>query len=155
MSRATSSSSTQGFTKPPMFGVRVTVTRTVLTILAGMAWGMATGGRLHPAAVAALPIVLVLIVFVTIYHVALTHWISTWWEWLRHRRTFAAEPPPPARNVLINGVPIGVVAENEQLITLVELHGDPLAPSVVTDTEERTANVLDIGQLAKPGWSSP
>ncbi|WP_255251222.1 type VII secretion protein EccE [Mycobacterium avium] len=148
MSRNVSSSSAQGFTKPPMLGVRVTVTRTVLIILAGMAWVMATGGRLHPAAVAAVPIVLMLIVFITIYHVALTHWMSTWWAWLRHRRSVGTEPPPPARNVFINGVPIGVVAENEQLITLVELHGDPLAPSVVTDTEERTANVLDIGELA-------
>lgn len=148
MSSNMSSNSAQGFTKPPMLGVRVTVTRTVLTILAGMAWVMATAGRLHPAAVAAVPIVLMLIVFITIYHVALTHWMSTWWAWLRHRRSVAAEPPPPARNVFINGVPIGVVAENEQLITLVELHGDPLSPSVVTDTEERTANVLDIGEIA-------
>ncbi|MBS1691264.1 MAG: type VII secretion protein EccE [Actinobacteria bacterium] len=131
-----------------MFGVRVTVPRTVLVIIAGLAWVMATLGRLHPAAVAAVPIVLMLVVFITIYHVALTHWMSTWWTWLRHRRSVAAEPPPPARNVFINGVPIGVVAENEQLITLVELHNDPLAPSVVTDTEERTPNVLDIGELA-------
>lgn len=92
MSSNMSSTSAQGFTKPPMLGVRVTVTRTVLTILAGMAWVMSTGGRLHPAAVAAVPIVLTLIVFITIYHVALTHWMSTWWAWLRHRRSVAAEP---------------------------------------------------------------
>lgn len=148
MSTNYSPSSAQGFTKPPMLGVRVTLTRTVLIILIGMAWVMATGGRLHPAAVVAVPVVLMLLVFITIYHVALTHWMSTWWAWLRRRRSVAADAPPPARNVFLNGVAIGVVAENEQLITLVELHGDPLAPSVVTDTEERTANVLDIGELA-------
>ena len=148
MSSNMSSNSAKGFTKPPMLGVRVTVTRTVLSILAGMAWVMATGGWLHPAAVAAVPIVLMLVVFITVYQVALTHWMSTWWAWLRHRRTVAAEPPLPARNVFIDGVRIGVVAENEQLITLVELHSDPLSPSVVTDTEERTANVLDLSELA-------
>lgn len=149
MSTNISSSSAQGFTKPPMLGVRVTVTRTVLIILAGMAWVMATGGRLHPAVVAVVPIVVMLLVFVTIYHVALTHWMSTWWAWLRRRRSVAAQPPPAARDVFVNGEAIGVVAENERLITLIELHGDPLAPSVVTDTEERTANVLDIGELAR------
>ncbi|UQX13423.1 type VII secretion protein EccE [Candidatus Mycobacterium methanotrophicum] len=144
----TTSSGGGGFTKPPMVGMRVTLARTVVITLTLMAWVVATRGRLHPAAVAAVPVVVLLVAFVTIYHVALTHWVATWWSWLRQRRSLTLAAAPRAHDVLLGDVPVGVLTENEQLITLIELHGDPLAPSVVSETEERTINVLSIAGLS-------
>src|SRR6202044_3456053 len=70
-----------GFTKPPMLGVRISVWRTVAIALVSAAWIVAAWGRLHPAAVAVPPVVVVLIAFTTIYHVSLTRWVLRWWSW--------------------------------------------------------------------------
>lgn len=137
-----------GFTKPPILGVRVTVPRSVLSALVGLAWISATLGRLHPVAVAALPVVMVIVAFTTIYHVPTTHWVMTGWAWLRRRRVTTPAPVTPAEEVFVSGVAIGVVSEHEVLSVMIELHSDPMAPTVATDTEERTANVLDVAELA-------
>ncbi|WP_236740582.1 type VII secretion protein EccE [Mycobacteroides abscessus] len=144
---AQSATTTTGFTKPPMFGLRFSTPRIVTVCLASMAWLAATVGRLHPAAIAVVPAVLSVLVFVTIYHVAVTHWTLTWWGW-RQSRTKVPSAPPPAVDVFIDDTAIGVVEENEQMATLIELHSDPLAPAVVTDTEERTVNKLAMADLA-------
>lgn len=137
-----------GFTKPPILGVRVTVPRSVLSALVGLAWISATLGRLHPVAVAALPGVMVSVAFTTIYHVPTTHWVMTGWAWLRRRRVTTPAPVTAAEEVFVSGVAIGVVSEHEVLSVMIELHSDPMAPTVATDTEERTANVLDVAELA-------
>lgn len=148
MSSPTHSSAPAGFTKPPMFGLHWSPWRAVIVILASAVWISATAGRLHPAWVA-LPVVLaVLIAFTTIYHVTLTRWVQRWWSWLRRRRTRTEVSWVPARDVSIADVAIGVISENETLIAMIELRPDPIAPSVVTDTEERTINTVSIGQLA-------
>lgn len=137
-----------GFTKPPILGVRVTVPRSVLSALVGLAWISATLGRLHPVAVAALPVVMVIVAFTTIYHVPTTDWVMTGWAWLRGRRVTSPAPVIPAEEAFVSGVAIGVVSEHEVLSVMIELHSDPMAPTVATDTEERTANVLDVAELA-------
>lgn len=145
---AQSATTTTGFTKPPMFGLRFSTPRIVTVCLVSMAWLAATVGRLHPAAVVVVPMVLSVLVFVTIYHVAVTHWTLTWWGW-RQSRTQIPSAPPLAVDVFIDDTAIGVVEENEQMVTLIELHSDPLAPAVVTDTEERTVNKLAMADLAE------
>lgn len=140
--------SARGFTKPPLLRARITSARAVFVIIVAMAWIWATAGRLHLSAVIIPPIILAFIVFATIYHVAMSHWVTLWWTWLRRRRAMRITPAVAAHDVRIDDVSIGVVAENEALITLVELHGDPLAPTVVTDTEERTVNVLSVANIA-------
>jgi type VII secretion protein EccE len=138
-----------GFTKPPMLGVRISVWRTVLIALLAAAWVVAAWGRLHPAAVAAPPVVLVVIAFTTIYHVSLTRWVLRWWSWWRHRRDAAVLPSDGiARDVSV-GTDIGVISENETLVTMVALEPDPLAPSVVVENEERTINTVGISRLAE------
>ena len=143
-----SPSGATGFTKPPILGVGVTVARAVLVILTVLAWVTAVRDRLHPAVVAAVPIVAAVAAFITIYHVALTHWLLRWWAWVRRRRSPHLTAPLPAREVILGDAAIGVVTENEHLVTLIDLCSDPLAPAVVSETEERTVNTLSIAELA-------
>ncbi|EUA17491.1 hypothetical protein I552_0692 [Mycobacterium xenopi 3993] len=101
--------------------------------------------------VAAVPLLVIAIVFTTIYHVTLTRWVLRWLAWRRHRRDPAPLPAADAVcDVALDGVAggIGVVSENETLITMVELEPDPIAPTVVVENEERTINTLHINRLA-------
>lgn len=148
MNRSRASNTAQGFTKPPMLRVRVSVPRSVLIVLAAMVWASTTAGRLHPTLVAGVPVVVAIVAFTTIYHVAMTHWVVTGWAWMRRRRAVTAAATVQAQDAFVAGVAIGVVSEHETLSVLIELHSDPLAPTVATDTEERTANVLDVADLA-------
>ncbi|EUA09627.1 type VII secretion protein EccE [Mycobacterium xenopi 4042] len=94
---------------------------------------------------------MIAIVFTTIYHVTLTRWVLRWLAWRRHRRDPAPLPAADAVcDVALDGVAggIGVVSENETLITMVELEPDPIAPTVVVENEERTINTLHINRLA-------
>lgn len=143
------STTATGFTKPPIFGTIVTVARAVVFILATMVWTTVTVGRLHPAVVAAVPLLIVAVAFVTIYRVATTHWLYRWLAWLRSGRSREVTPWPAAHDIATAGIGIGVVSENEVLTTLIELHPEPLAPTVVTDAEERTANALSITDIAR------
>ena len=109
----------RGFTKPPMFGLRTTVARWVLAILAAMAWTSVTYGRINIALVIGPPIVLALVLFSTVYHIAMTHWAVTWWSWRRHRRGNVMVPVPPAVDVVIGETVVGVVSENDHLVTMI------------------------------------
>jgi len=141
----------EGFTKPPRLGLHVTPWR-----LAGVAvftgcWGAATWDRLHPVAVVAPPIVVAAIVFTTIYHVNLTRWAARWLTWRRHRRDVTALPDPTAVvDIPVDGADdIGVVIDDDRLVTMIALEPDPLAPTVVTATEERTTNTVTLARLAE------
>lgn len=140
-------SGARGFTKPPMLGVHVTVARVVIVTIASLGWISMTGARLHPVLVG-LPVVVVMVIaFATIYHVTVTRWVLRWWVWRRRRRSAQHVPWPPARDVTLGDVVIGVVSEHETLITLIELHPDPLAPAIVTDHDERTVNAVSLAAL--------
>lgn len=138
-----------GFTKPPVWGMRWTLWRTITVLVVSVGWVAATVGRLHPVWVALPVVVLALLAFSTVYHVTLTRWVERRWSWWRRRR--AATPPqwPAALDVPTGGVSIGVVSENETLTMMIELRPDPIAPSVVTDTEERTINTISIALLTE------
>ena len=139
-------SGARGFTKPPMLGVHFTVPRVVIVTIASLGWISIAAGRLHPVLVG-LPVVVVMVVaFATIYHVTVTRWVLRWWVW-RRRRSAQHAPWPPARDVTLGDVVIGVVSEHETLITLIELHPDPLAPAIVTDHDERTVNAVSLTDL--------
>ncbi|SPX88397.1 type VII secretion protein EccE [Mycobacterium xenopi] len=140
-----------GFTKPPMLGVHISAWRIAVAAVLCASWIAASWGRLHPVLVAAVPLLVIAIVFTTIYHVTLTRWVLRWLAWRRHRRDPAPLPAADAVcDVALDGVAggIGVVSENETLITMVELEPDPIAPTVVVENEERTINTLHINRLA-------
>lgn len=142
-------SGARGFTKPPMLGVHFTVARVVIVTIASLGWISMAGGRLHPVLVG-LPVVVVMVIaFATIYHVTVTRWVLRWWVWRRRRRLAQHVPWPPARDVTLGDVVIGVVSEHETLITLIELHPDPLAPAIVTDHDERTVNAVSLAALGR------
>lgn len=137
-------------TKPPMFGVHFSTWRTVLAGLVVVAWITASWGRLHPVLIAIPPIAVVIVAFGTIYHVALTRWLRLWWSWRSGRNTAIQLPEDSsAHDVFVDSAdPIGVVIENETLVTAIKLMPDPCAPTVVAGDEERTINALALGQLA-------
>lgn len=140
-------SGARGFTKPPMLGVHFTVARVVIVTIASLGWVSMAGGRLHPIVVG-LPVAVVMVIaFATIYHVTVTRWVLRWWVWRRRRRLAQHVPWPAARDVTLGDVVIGVVSEHETLITLIELHPDPLAPAIVTDHDERTVNAVSLAAL--------
>ena len=138
-----------GFTKPPVWGMRWTLWRSITVLVVSVGWVAATVGRLHPVWVAIPVVVLALLAFSTVYHVTLTRWVERRWSWWRRRRAATAPQWPAALDVPTGGVSIGVVSENETLTMMVELRPDPIAPSVVTDTEERTINTISIAMLTE------
>jgi type VII secretion protein EccE len=150
MSPARSQGSAPGFTKPPMLGVHVSQWRAVVVVVVCAAWITASWGRLHPVLVALAPLAVMVVALATIYHVSLTRWVQRWWSWRRHRRDRPVLPSASAaRDVdLGGGLKIGVVNENEALVTMVELIVDPTAPTVVADNEERTINTISVTTLA-------
>lgn len=138
-------SSARGFTKPPILGVSFTVARIVVVTIVSITWGSVAAGRLNPILVALPALMVSAMAFTTIYHVSVTRWALRWWTWRRHAAQLASWRP--ARDVTIGDVAIGVVSEHEALITLIELHPDPLAPSIVTDRDERTVNAISLVEL--------
>lgn len=147
-SRLTTGAAT-GFTKPPMWGLRWTLWRAISVLVVSVGWITATAGRLHPVWVGLPVLALALLAFSTIYHVTVSRWVARWWLWWRHRRRAAAADWPAATVAQVAGCAVGVVDENQTLTTMIELRPDPLAPSVVTDTEERTVNTVSIADLAQ------
>jgi type VII secretion protein EccE len=137
-------------TKSSMFGVHFSTWRTVLATVAVVAWVTASWGRLHPLLIAVLPIAVVIIAFGTVYHVALTRWIRLWLSWRTGRNTAIQLPRgSSARDVFVDSAtPIGVLIENETLVTAIKLVPDPCAPTVVDGDEERTVNTVTLGRLA-------
>jgi type VII secretion protein EccE len=136
--------------KPPMLGLHFSTWRTVLAAVIVAAWVAASWGRLHPLLVAVPPIAVVIIAFGTIYHVALTRWVRLWWRW-RSGRTTAIQLPggSSAHDVFVeSAAPIGVLIEDETLVTAIKLVPDPCAPTVVDGDEERTVNTVALGRLA-------
>lgn len=144
-------SSPAGFTKPPMLGMRVTPWRLAgIAVFIG-AWIAATGGRLHLALVALAPILVAAIVLTTIYHVSLTRWASRWLMWRRHRKDLITLPDPAAVvDISVDGAgDIGVIIDDDRLVAMIALNPDPLAPTVVTDSEERTSNTIAVSRIAE------
>lgn len=139
-----------GFTKPPMLGVHVTPWRLAGVAVFTGAWVAATWGRLHPVLVAIPPILAAAIILTTIYHVSLTRWASRWWSWRRHRSDLTTLPDPGAVvDIPVDGAgDIGVVIDDDRLVSMVALNPDPLAPTVVTDAEERTSNTITLSRIA-------
>jgi type VII secretion protein EccE len=136
--------------KPPMLGVHFSTWRTVVSAVVVVAWVTASWGRLNPVLVAIPPVAVVIVAFGTIYHVALTRWMRLWWGW-RSGRNSAIQLPASssAHDVFLeSGTPIGVLIENETLVTAIELAPDPCAPTVVAGDEERTVNTVALGRLA-------
>lgn len=140
-----------GFTKPPMLGVHATPWRLAGVAIFTGAWIAATWGRLHPALVAIPPLIVAAIVLTTIYHVSLTRWVSRWVSWRRHRSDLTTLPDPGAVvDIPVDGAgDIGVVIDDDRLVTMIALNPDPLAPTVVTDTEERTINTITVSRIAE------
>ncbi len=147
-SRLTTGAAT-GFTKPPVWGLRWTLWRAISVTVVSVGWITATAGRLHPVWVGLPVLVLALVAFSTIYHVTVSRWVTLWWQWWRSRRRAAAADWPTAVVAHVAGCAVGVVDENQTLTTMIELRPDPLAPSVVTDTEERTVNTVSIAELSQ------
>ncbi len=139
-----------GFTRPETFGIHITAPRLAgLAVFTGV-WAAATWGRLHPVAVAIPPLLAAVAVLATVYRVAATRWAGRWMHWRRHRTDLTGLPDPSAAvDVSVDGAgDIGVMVDGDHLITMIELHPDPLAPAVVTDTEERTPNTVSVARLA-------
>jgi ESX secretion system protein EccE len=140
-----------GHTKPPMLGVHFSTWRAVVAAVLAVAWVAASWGRLNPVLVAIPPIAIVITAFGTIYHVALTRWMRLWWGWRSGRNTAIQLPAgSSAHDVFLeSGTPIGVLIENETLVTAIKLVPDPCAPTVVAGDEERTVNTVALGHLAQ------
>ena len=140
-----------GFTKPPMFGVHITAWRLAGVALFTAAWLAAGWDRIHPVLLAIPPLIVAVIVFTTIYHVSLTRWVSRWVTWRRHRGDVTALPDPGAViDIPVAGAgDIGVVLDHDRLVTMIALNPDPLAPTVVTDSDERTTNTITLTRLAE------
>ncbi len=140
-----------GFTKPPLFGAHVTAWRLAGVALFTGAWLAASWGRVHPALYPVPPLIVAAIVFTTIYHVSLTRWVSRWVTWRRHRGDVTALPDPAAViDITVAGAgDIGVVLDHDRLVTMIALDPDPLAPTVVTDSDERTTNTITVARLAE------
>lgn len=139
-----------GFTKPPMLGIHVTPWRLASVAVFAGAWIAATWGRIHPVLVAIPPILVAAIVLTTIYHVSLTRWAARWLTWRRHRKDLTTLPDPDAPvDIPVDGAgDIGVVIDDDRLVSMIALNPDPLAPTVVTDSEERTSNTLTLSRIA-------
>jgi type VII secretion protein EccE len=137
-------------TKPPTLGVHFSTWRTVVAAAIVIAWVTASWGRLNPVLVAIPPIAVVIIAFGTIHHVALTRWMRLWWGWRSGRNTAIQLPASSSAHDVFfeSGTPIGVLIENETLVTAISLVPDPCAPTVVAGDEERTVNTVALGRLA-------
>ena len=140
-----------GFTKPPMLGLHVTPWRLAGVAVFTGAWIAATWGRLHPVLVAIPPILVAAIVLTTIYHVTLTRWVARWLHWRRHRADLTTLPDPRAVvDIPVDGAgDIGVVIDDDRLVSMIALNPDPLAPTVVTDNEERTSNTIALSRIVE------
>jgi type VII secretion protein EccE len=140
-----------GFTRPATLGVVVTAWRLVVVGVFTLGWVTVTWGRLHPAAVVIPPILVAVLVLATVYRVALTRWAGRWMHWRRHRNDLTGLPDPGVVDdvALDAGGDIGVLVDGQRLVTMITLHPDPLAPAVVTDTEERTPNTISVARLAE------
>ncbi|EUA24925.1 hypothetical protein I553_3809 [Mycobacterium xenopi 4042] len=71
----------------PMLGVHISAWRIAVAAVLCASWIAASWGRLHPVLVAAVPLLVIAIVFTTIYHVTLTRWVLRWLAWRRHAAT--------------------------------------------------------------------
>jgi type VII secretion protein EccE len=140
-----------GFTRPATLGVVVSAWRLAVVAVFALGWVTITWGRLHPAAVVIPPILVAVLVLTTVYRVALTRWAGRWLHWRRHRNDLTSLPDPGAVDDVDLPVAgdIGVLVDGQRLVTMIALHPDPLAPAVVTDTEERTPNTISIARLAE------
>ena len=63
----------------------------------------------------------------------------------------AASDPDAPVDIPVDGAgDIGVVIDDDRLVSMIALNPDPLAPTVVTDSEERTSNTLTLSRIADP-----
>ena len=124
----------------------------VAAAMAVAAWAAATWGRLSLFAVA-IPILVIApaaVATIHIHHVTATQWVQRWFKW-RSRHKGANEMPasPAPQNVWTDSGPaIGVLVENETLITMIELVPDPTVLAVVDTDEQRAASTMAVAQLA-------
>ena len=138
------------FSKSATFGLHFDAWRWAVAIVVVVAWLAASVGRLHPLLVAAVLVGGLAIAFGTINEIALTRWMRLWWRWRRGRNA-PAQPAAwsSARDVVVDsGLSIGVLIENETLVTAIELVPNPCAPTVIADDEERTVNTVALSRLA-------